>query len=178
VAPFALPTNTVVSFWFKGDPALAPVADDGTVLRLSFYDQGGNAIHFTTSAPVTSSEWTKVEAPFNQFWSSSVVDTGNLVQWQLLVEGWRGTPDSRPLSGNFYVDDIRGAFPPSLAVVHQGTDLQLLMNNLMPGTWYTLELTTNFAHPVMYNFPANSPSDTWPVLPEQKSGFFRLYYTP
>src|ERR1035441_5780531 len=38
VAPFALPTNTVVSFWFKGDPALAPVADDGTVLRLSFYD--------------------------------------------------------------------------------------------------------------------------------------------
>ena len=178
VAPFALPTNTVVSFWFKGDPALAPVADDGTVLRLSFYDQGGNAIHFTTSAPVTSSEWTKVEAPFNQFWSSSIVDTGNLVQWQLLVEGWRGTPDSTPLSGNFYVDDIRGAFPPSLAVVHQGTDLQLLMNNLMPGTWYTLELTTNFAHPVMYNFPANSPSDTWPVLPEQKSGFFRLYYTP
>ncbi len=178
VAPFSLPTNTVVSFWFKGDPALAPVADDGTVLRLSFYDQGGNAIHFTTSAPVTSSEWTKVEAPFDQFWSSSVVDTGNLMQWQLLVEGWRGTPDSTPLSGAFYVDDIRGAFPPTLSVVHQGTNLQLLMNNLMPGTYYTLELTTNFARPVTYTFPANSPSETWPVLPEQRRGFFRLYYTP
>jgi hypothetical protein len=127
---------------------------------------------------VTSSEWTKVEAPFGQFWSSSVVDTGNLVQWQLLVEGWRGTPDSTPLSGNFYVDDIQGAFPPSLTVIHQGTDLQLLMNNLMPETWYTLELTTNFLRPVEYSFPANSPSQTWPVLPEQRCGFFRLYYTP
>ena len=56
--------------------------------------------------------------------------------------------------------------------------LQLLMNNLMPETWYTLELTTNFARPVMYIFPANSTSETWPVLPEQRSGFFRLYYTP
>ena len=178
VAPFSLPTNTVVSFWFKGDPALAPVADEGTMLRLSFYDQAGNAIHFTTSAPVTSAAWTKVEARFDQFWSDAVVDTGNLVQWQILVEGWKGRPDSTPLSGSFYVDDIQGAFPPMLTMVHQGTNMQLLMDNLIPGTLYTLELTTNFVRPVTYTFPANSSSEIWPVLPEQSTGFFRLYYTP
>jgi hypothetical protein len=93
VAPFSLPTNAVVSLWFKGDPTLAPVADGGTVFYISFYDQGGNPIHFTTSAPVTSSQWTKLEARFGQFWSSAVVDTGNLVQWRILVEGWQGTAD-------------------------------------------------------------------------------------
>jgi hypothetical protein len=178
VAPFSFPTNATVSLWFKGDPTLAPVADGGTVFYLSFYDQGGNVLNFTTSAPVTSSGWTKLQASFGQFWSSAVVDTGNLVQWRVLVEGWQGTVDSQPMSGTFAVDDIMITVPPSLAVVQQGTGLQLLMNNLIPGTWYTLELTTNFAHPVTYSFPANSPSDTWPVLPEQKAAFFRLYYTP
>jgi hypothetical protein len=178
VAPFSFPTNATVSLWFKGDPTLAPVADAGTVFYLSFYDQGGNVLNFTTSAPVTSSQWTKLEASFGQFWSDAVVDTGNLVQWRVLVEGWQGTVDSQPRSGTFAVDDIRITVPPSLAVVQQGTNMQLLMNNLIPGTLYTLEMTTNFVHPVTYTFPASSSSNIWPVLPEQKAAFFRLYYTP
>jgi hypothetical protein len=179
VAPFSLPTNAVVTFWFKGDPTLAPVADSGTVLYLSFYDQGGNPIHFTTSAAVTNSQWHQIQASFGQFWSSAVVDTGNLVQWRLLVEGWQGTADSTPLSGSFYVDNIMITLPPVLSVVEKGTNLQLVMNNLVPGIMYTLQQTTNLTHPVTvtYTFPANSTSETWPIPPGQK-GFYQLYYTP
>ena len=95
VPAFSLPTNATVSLWFKGDPTLAPVADSGTVFYISFYDQGGNPMSFTTSAPVTNSAWTKLQANYNQFWSNASVDTGNLVQWRLLVEGWMERPTRR-----------------------------------------------------------------------------------
>jgi hypothetical protein len=178
VAPFSLPTNAVVSLWFKGDPTLAPVADGGTVFYLSFYDQGGNPIHFTTSAPVTSSQWTKLEANFGQFWpGGAVVDTGNLVQWRLLVESWQGTIDSTALSGAFYVDNIQVTVPPVLAVVRQGSALVLRMNDLIPGTTYTLRQTADFSQWTTTTIQATSTSQTWPIPAGQK-GFFQLYYTP
>lgn len=177
VAPFSLPTNAVVSLWFKGDPTLAPVADDGTVFYISFYDQGGNAMHFTTSAPVISSDWTKLTASFGQFWSGAVVDTGNLVQWRLLVEGWMGTASSTALSGTFYVDDVVVTVPPTLAVVRQGGALALRMDNLIPGTTYTIRQTADFSQWTTTTIQATSASQTWPIPAGQK-GFFQVSYTP
>jgi hypothetical protein len=177
VAPFSLPTNAVVSLWFKGDPTLAPVADGGTVFYLSFYDQGGNPINFTTSAPVTSSGWTKLQASFGQFWSSAVVDTGNLIQWRVLVEGWQGTVDSQPMSGTFAVDDIMITVPPVLAFVRQGTALQLRMSDLIPGTTYTLRQTADFSQWTTTTIQATATSQTWPIPAGQK-GFYQLFYTP
>jgi hypothetical protein len=178
VAPFSFPTNAVVSLWLKGDPTLAPVADGGTVFYLSFYDQGGNALHFTTpAAPVIASGWTKLQASFNQFWSSAVVDTGNLVQWRLLVEGWQGTADSTALSASFAVDNIQITVPPVLAIVPQGSALVLQMNDLIPGTTYTLRQTTDFSNWTTTTILATAASQTWPVPAGQK-GFFQLFYTP
>ena len=177
VDPFSLPANATVSLWFKGDPTLAPVADDGTVFYISFYDQGGNAINYTTSAPVTNAQWTKLEASYNQFWSSAVVDTGNLVQWRILVEGWTGTADSTPLSATFYVDDIVVTVPPVLSIVPDAGGLKLQMNNLLPGTTYTLRQTTDFANWTTTSILATSASQTWPI-PAGQRGFYQLYYTP
>jgi hypothetical protein len=178
VAPFSFPTNATVSLWFKGDPTLAPVADGGTVFYLSFYDQGGNPIHFTTSAPVTSSQWTKLQANFGQFWSGAVVDTGNLVQWRVLVESWQGTVDSQPMSGTFAVDDIMITVPPVLTVVQQGTGLQLLMNDLIPGTTYTLRTSADLSQWTTTTIQATATSQIWPIPAGQPKGFFQLFYTP
>jgi hypothetical protein len=178
VAPFSLPTNALVSLWLKGDPTLAPVADDGTVFYLRFYDAAGNRINYTTpAAPVISSGWTKLEASLGQFWSSSVVDTGNLVQWQILVEGWQGTADSTPLSAAFYVDNIRITVPPVLAIVPQGSALVLQMSDLIPGTTYTLRQTSDFSQWTTTTIQATSASQIWPIPAGQK-GFFQLFYPP
>ena len=177
VAPFSFPTNAVVSLWLKGDPTLAPVADSGTVFYLSFYDQGGNAMHFTTGATVTNSQWTKLQASYNQFWSGAVVDTGNLVQWRVLVEGWMGTADSTALSASFAVDDIQITVPPVLAVVRNGSTLTLQMDSLIPGTSYTLRQTSDFAQWTTTTIQATSTSQTWPIPAGQK-GFYQLFYTP
>jgi hypothetical protein len=178
VTPFSFPTNATVSLWFKGDPALTQVADDGTVFYISFYDQGGNPIHFTTSAPVTSSQWTKLEASFGQFWSGAVVDTGNLVQWRVLVEGWQGTVDSQPMSGAFAVDNIMITVPPVLAVVRQGAGLELQMSDLIPGTTYTLRQTSDFSQWTTTTIQATATSQTWPIPTGQPKGFYQLFYTP
>ena len=178
VTPFSFPTNATASLWFKGDPTLASVADGGTVFYLSFYDQGGNAINFTTSAPVTSSEWTKLEASFGQFWSGAVVDTGNLVQWRVLVEGWQGTVDSQPMSGTFAVDNIMITVPPVLAVVRQGNGLQLSMSDLIPGTTYTLRQTSDFSQWTTTTIQATATSQPWPIPAGQPKGFYQLFYTP
>jgi hypothetical protein len=179
VAPFSLPTNAVVTLWLKGDPTLAPVADSGTVFYLSFYDQGGNALNFTTpAAPVISSGWTKLQANFNQFWSGAVVDTGNLVQWRVLVEGWMGTAESTALSASFAVDDIRVTLPPVLAVVHSGSALMLRMDDLIPGTTYTLRQTSDFSQWTTNAIQATSTNQIWWALPAGQKGFYQLYYTP
>lgn len=179
VAPFSLPTNAVVSFRLKGDPTLAPIADDGTTFWLSFYDAAGNGINFSTpAAPVIASDWTTIMAGFNQFWSGATVDIGNLVQWRILVEGWMGTPESTARSAAVYVDDIRITVPPVLAIVPDGAALKLRMNDLIPGTTYTLRGTTDFSG---WNtntiFNATSNSATWAIPPGQK-GFYQLLYTP
>jgi hypothetical protein len=179
VPAFSLPTNAVVSLWFKGDPTLAPVADDGTTFWLSFYDEAGGAINFSTpAAPVISSEWTNLTAPYDQFWSTSTVDTGNLVQWRILVEGWMGTTNSPALSGTFYVDDIWITIPPVLAVVVEQGALSLQMDSLIPGTTYTLRISPDLSQWTTTTIQASSTSATWPIPAGQQKSFFQLFYTP
>ena len=179
VAPFSLPTNAVVSLRLKGDPILAPIADSGTTFYISFYDAAGSAINFTTpAAPVISSEWTTLKASFNQFWSGATVDTGNLVRWRILVEGWMGTPDFTAQSAAFYVDDIRIAVPPVLAIVKEGSAFTLRMDSLIPGTTYTLRMTPDFSQWTTNTMQATSNSATWAIPTGQQKGFFQLLYTP
>jgi hypothetical protein len=105
------------------------------------------------------------------------VDTGNLVQWRLLVEGWQGTVESTALSGAFYVDNIQITVPPVLAVVQQGGGLVLRMNDLIPGTTYTIRQTADFSQWTTTTIQATSSSQTWPIPAGQK-GFYQLFYTP
>lgn len=179
VAPFSLPTNAVVQCKFKGDPALASVLDAGTTFWLTFYDEGGRSISFNNvNAPVTSSEWTTVQARYGDFWSTTPVDTGNLVEWRILVQGWTGTAESQPLSGAFYVDDIRVTIPPELSIVQEGSALTLQMGNLLPGTTYTVRQTENFSQwTTATTIQATSSTATWSIPAGQK-GFFQLSYTP
>ena len=178
LAPFSLPTNALVSLRFKGDPILAPIADGGTTFYLSFYDEAGNALNFTTpAAPVISSEWTTLTAGYNQFWSGAVVDTGNLVRWRILVEGWMGVAETPALSASFLIDDIRITVPPVLSIVPEGAGLKLHMDSLIPGTTYSLRMTPDFSQWTTNTIQATSNSATWDIPPGQK-GFYQLFYTP
>ncbi len=178
VSPFSLPTNALVSLRFKGDPTLAATADDGTAFWLSFYDNAGRGFNFSTSAAaVTNSEWTTLTASYSDFWSSTPVDTGNLVGWRILVQAWTGTTDSTALSGTFSVDDIRISVPPVLSMVQEAGALKLRMDNLVPGTTYTLRQTADFAQWTTTTIQATSASQTW-TIPSGQRGFYQLYYTP
>ncbi len=178
VAPFSLPTNAVVTFRLKGDPALASVADSSTTFWLSFYDEAGRGISFITpTAPVISSEWTTLQARFDQFGNTAIMDTGNLVQWRILVQGWEGTPESPAKSAAFYIDDIRINLAPVLAVIQEGGNLTLRMNGLIPGATYTLRMTPDFSQWTTTTINATSTSATWPIPAGQKS-FYQLFYTP
>ena len=180
VSPFSLPTNAVVTLWLQGDPTLAPVADGGTSFWLSFYDQAGNGINFSTAAaPVISSEWTKLEATYDDFWSSATVDTGNLVQWRILVEGWEGTTNSTALSCTFGVDDIRVTIPPVLAIVQKAGGPVLQMDSLIPGVAYTLQTSADLAvWTTATTITATTSSATWPIPGGQPRGFFQLLCSP
>jgi len=176
VAPFSFPTNAVVSFKLKGDPSMAAIADGGTTFWISFYDSAGRGINFSTpAAPVISSEWTTLTARLDQFWSGTAVDTGNLVQWRILVEGWEGTAASLAQSGTFYVDDIRMTVPPVLGLTWVAGALKLTMNGLVPGTSYELKTTSDFsAWSTATVINATSATATWPVPTGQPKAFYRL----
>ena len=154
---------------------MASISDAGTVFWLTFYDQGGRAFTFSdVSAPLSSSEWTTVKATYNQFWFGTPVDTGNLVQWRLLVEGWEGTADSTPRSGTFYVDNVRITIPPTLSIM--GTTLK--MSDLIPGTTYTILQTSNLAEwTAATTIQATGTTATW-TIPAGQLGFYRVSYTP
>lgn len=176
VAPFSFPPNAVVTVRFKGDPSLAEIADAGTTFWLSFYDEAGRGINFSTpAAPVISSEWVTLTAGFNQFWTGATVDTGNLVQWRILVEGWMGTPDSPARSGSFQVDDIRMAIPPELSLSWEGNELHLRMDRLIPGGTYELRSTQNFSQ---WNsvevFEATATSATRTIPTSDPSAFYQV----
>lgn len=179
VTPFSLPTNGVVSFRIKGDPSLAAVADAGTAFWLSFYDDAGRAMHYNSEAsPVISGEWTVIQAGLDQFWGDTIVDTGNLVQWRILVEGWEGTAESPAQSAAIYIDNIRVGVPPVLTLIQEAGGLKLQMDRLLPGTTYTLRMTQDFSQWTTTTIQATSASATWTVPAGQPNGFYQLVYTP
>ena len=180
VAPFSLPTNAVVSLRLKGDPTLAPIADDGTTFWISFYDAAGRGVNFSTPAtPVISSEWTTLKASFGQFWGGATVDTGNLVQWRILVEGWMGTADFPARSAAFYVDEIRITVPPVLTIFQMGSALKLRMDGLIPGKTYTVQQTTNFSQWTLFATNSSSTGSVTLTIPSgQQKGFFQAFYMP
>jgi len=179
VAPFSLPANGLVTLRFKGDPALAALADAGTSFWLSFYDQAGGAINFITSAPVVSSEWTTLEARLGDFGDTAGVDLGNLVQWRLLVQAYEGTPDRVPLSATFHLDDLRMSLLPDeapvLAIARDGGALKITASGLVVGKVYEL-----LASPDLKQWTPGSPitatagTAVWTVQPAQTAEFFRV----
>lgn len=176
VAPFSFPTNGVVQFKFKGDPIMAPIADDGTTVWISFYDDAGRSINFNgATASVGSGDWTTVIIPYNDFWSTAPTDTGNLVQWRFLVQGWTGTAEATPgpLSATFYFDDVRISVPPTLGIIREGGALKLKISGLMNGESYTIKQTTNFTDWTSTTFQATGTSYTW-TIPAGTSGFFQV----
>ena len=182
VPAFSFPANATVQCKFKGDPGLAPpIADGGTSFWLTFYDEGGRSINFNgTFNEVFTGEWTTIKASYNQFWSGSPTDTGNLVQWRLLVQGWTGTAEGSPgpLTGVFYVDDVQITIPPTAAVVKEGTSLTLQLSDLISGTTYTIRQTEDFAQwTTAGTIQATGTTATWPIPAGQK-GFYQVSYTP
>ena len=184
VAPFALPTNAVVSVRFKGEPALAATADNGTTFWLSFYDKAGGRINFITAgAPVVTSEWTTLEARFANFGNTSTVDIGNLVQWRILVQGWQGTADSTALSGAVYVDDVRITVPdapkPSLTLLRNGNALSLKMDGLTVGKAYEVKTSSTLsAWTSAATVNATAGTAIWPITPNEPKAFFQLVEKP
>jgi len=51
------------------------------------------------------------------------------------------------------------------------------MNNLIPGTTYTIRQTADFSQWTTPAIQATSTSQTWPIPAGQK-GFFQVFYTP
>ena len=139
--PFSLPDDGVITLKMKGDASLTEVADSGTNFWLSFYDAAGNRMNYITDiAPVISSDWTTLTITMEDFGDTSTIDTGNLVQWRILVEGW--AEPNPALSGSFYVDDIRVSplttQQPVLAAIREGQKIRVQMSQLTPGSEYEL----------------------------------------
>ena len=143
------------------------------------FDGSGNFGRWGAAVP-TKTNWQALSFPVSSVEkpseSPALPDFSNLVQFKFYLCG-QGDPASIAYSARIYLDDLRILPAPVLVVVQQGTSLQLLMNNLMAGTSYTLQQTTNFTHPVKYTFQANSTSGTMPLVAGQM-GFYQLYFAP
>jgi hypothetical protein len=177
--PLAIATTQYLSLRIAG----APQFTNASWQRFYLYtfDGGGNFGRWGTAVPTTTN-WqvfnfpaSGVEKPSE---SPALPDFSNIVQFKFYLCG-QGDPASVAYSATIYLDDLRILPAPVLSVVQQGTSRQLLMNNLMPGTTYTLQQTTNITRPVTvkYTFPANSTSQTWPI-PAGQQAFYKLYYAP
>jgi hypothetical protein len=177
--PLVIGTTQYLSLRIAGNPQFTNASWQRFYLYT--FDGGGNFGRWGTAVPTTTN-WqvcnflaSDVEKPSE---SPALPDLSNIVQFKFYLCG-QGDPASVAYSATIYLDDLRILPAPVLAVVQQGTSLQLLMNNLIPGTTYTLQQTTNITRPVTvkYTFPATSTSQTWPIPPGQK-GFYKLYYAP
>lgn len=174
VAPFSFPTNGVLSLRFKGDPALAAVADAATTFWLSFYDSGGRRTDFQAPASyVTNADWTTITASLEDFGDTSGVDMGNISQWRILVQGWEGTAENAPLTGTFYVDDIQispASAAPELAIKREGSGVVISWPGTATG--YALEGTSSLVAPVWQAVASQGNSAL--ISPAAGIRFYRL----
>jgi len=180
VAPFSFPTNGVLSVRFKGAPGLASVAEDGTSFWVTFYDQDGRPIHYSsTAATVTSGEWTTLQVPFQEFRETSTADVGNLVQWRILVQGWTGTAEREAMSGTFQVDDLRITVPvverPVLEIARQTPGVVLAFRSLVAGKAYELKASTDLrAWTTAATLQPTGATATWTNAAPASAGFYQL----
>jgi hypothetical protein len=175
--PLAIAPTQYLSLRMAGSPQFTNASWQR--LYLYTFDGSGNCGRWGAAVPTTTN-WqvfnflaSGVEKPAE---SPALPDLSNIVQFKFYLCG-QGDPASVAYSATIYLDDLTILPAPVLTVVQQGTSRQLLMNNLMPGTTYTLQQTTNFTRPVKYTFPANSTSQKWPIPPGQ-IGFYQLYFAP
>ena len=175
--PLAIGTTQYLSLKIAGDPQFTNASWQRFYLYA--FDGSGNFGRWGAAVP-TKTNWqalsfpaTSVEKPSE---SPALPDLSNIVQFKFYLCG-QGDPASVAYSATIYLDDLRVLPAPVLTVVPQGTWLQLLMKNLIPGTTYTVAQTTNFAHAVTYTFQANSTSQTMP-LAAGRMGFYQLYFAP
>jgi hypothetical protein len=141
---FSIEPEQYISFRLKGGPAFESA--DFRNIYLYVYDAAGNRMNYITDiAPVISSEWTTLTIAMEDFGDSSTIDTGNLVQWRILVEGW--AEPNPALSGTFFVDDIRVSTQPELRPVleatREGQQVRIRMSQLTPGSEYELAKSEN-----------------------------------
>jgi len=175
--PFSLPPDSVVTLRFKGDSTLTGVADAGSNFWLSFYDEGGKRMDYISdAAPVISSDWTTIQITGDDFGDTSTIDTGNLVQWRILVEGW--AEDQPALSATFYVDDIRVSTPviqPVLSAARENGNIRLDMAQLTSGVDYELRSSTNLKDwTVVTVITADSDTASQLVTADQEIACFQL----
>jgi hypothetical protein len=180
--PFSLPDDGVITLKMKGDAGLTEVADSGTNFWLSFYDAAGNRMNYITDiAPVISDDWTSITITMEDFGDTSAIDTGNLVQWRILVEGWA---EANPaLSGSFFVDDIRVSTletqHPILAISREEENIQVLMSQLTPGIEYQLMKSENLTEwTVVTNIIAETDTGTHLVNTDLKIAYYQLIEKP
>ena len=166
----------------KGDAGLTEVADSGTNFWLSFYDAAGNRMNYITDiAPVISNDWTTLTINMDDFGDTSTIDTGNLVQWRILVEGWA---EANPaLSGSFFVDDIRVSTlemqQPVLTAFMEEQSVRVQMSQLTQGSEYELLMSDNLSEwTVVTSIVADADTATHLANPDQKMAFYQLIEKP
>ena len=177
--PLVIATTQYLSLRIAGNPQFTNASWQRFYLYT--FDGSGNFGRWGAAFPTTTN-WqifnflaSSVEKPAE---SPALPDLSNIVQFKFYLCG-QGDPASVAYSATIYLDDLRILPAPVLTVVQQGTSQHVLMNNLIPGTTYTLQQTTNITRPVTvkYSFSANSTSQTWPV-PAGQQAFYKLYFTP
>src|SRR5262249_9599635 len=124
-----------------------------------------------------------LEVPFSSFGGVSTVDTGNLVQWRILVEGWQGTAENTDLSGSFYIDDIRITIPeaaaPRLSAYRENGVVKLKMERLTAGKSYEVRTCSSPVQPqwtIATVINATSDAHSWTVdnAANQRAAFYYL----
>ncbi|MDC0293316.1 hypothetical protein OAL47_03110, partial [Verrucomicrobia bacterium] len=180
--PFSLPDDGVITLKMKGDAGLTEVADSGTNFWLSFYDAAGNRMNYITDiAPVISDDWTTLTITMDDFGDTSTIDTGNLVQWRILVEGWA---EANPaLSGAFFVDDIQVSTleiqQPVLTAVMEEQSVRVQMSQLTSGSEYELLMSENLTDwTLVTSIIADADTATHLVNTDQKMACYQLVEKP
>ncbi|MBT7874497.1 MAG: hypothetical protein HN758_08740 [Verrucomicrobia bacterium] len=137
--------------------------------------------YITDIAPVISDDWTTLTITMDDFGDTSAIDTGNLVQWRILVEGWA---EANPaLSGSFFVDDIRVSTlemqQPVLTADIEGKNIRVQMSQLTPGSEYELLMSENLTDwTLVTSIAADTEEASHLVNADQRVACYQLIEKP
>ena len=117
----------------------------------------------------------------DDFGDTSTIDTGNLVQWRILVEGWA---EANPaLSGAFFVDDIQFSTleiqQPVLTAVMEEQSVRVQMSQLTSGSEYELLMSENLADwTLVTSIIADADTATHLVNTDRRMACYQLIEKP